>query len=204
MAGHEPQLLPTLGCMKAILIVDVQRDFTEGGALACEGGANVAGAITDYLRTNASDYHLVAASRDWHNPGEDNGGHFASEPDFIDTWPVHCVAGSEGAQYHPNLDQSLIEVEVHKGMGEPAYSAFEGRSEGGQNLEQVLKERGVDQLDIVGIAADYCVKASAADALKAGFRVRILSDLTAAVNAAGAKAAFADLEKEGVRIETAV
>ena len=186
--------------MRALLIVDVQRDFTEGGALACAGGSQVAADISELLQRDDNGYELVVASRDWHNPGEDNGGHFADEPDFVNTWPVHCLAGTEGAQYHPNLDIGAIDVEVFKGMGEPAYSAFEGRSEDGQSLAKLLRERGVEDLDVVGIATDYCVRASARDALAAGFAVRVITGLTAAVNAEGAEGALKALEEAGAQV----
>lgn len=190
--------------MRALLIVDVQRDFTEGGALACAGGSQVAADISELLHREDNGYGLVVASRDWHNPGEDNGGHFAAEPDFVNTWPVHCVAGSAGAQYHPNLDAAAIDVEVFKGMGEPAYSAFEGRSEDGQCLATLLRAHGADSLDVVGIATDYCVRASARDALAAGFEVRVITGLTAAVNPQGTKGALAALEEAGAQVAVTI
>lgn len=166
---------------RALLIVDVQNDFTEGGALACAGGAQVAADITAHLAAHAGDYALVAASRDWHDADSDNGGHFAANPDFVDTWPVHCVAETPGAAYHPELDVAPIDVHVRKGMGEPAYSAFEGVSENGERLADVLRDAEITDLDIVGIATDHCVRASALDARREGFAVRILTPLTASV-----------------------
>ena len=90
---------------RALLIVDVQNDFTEGGALAVAGGDDVASAVSDFLALHASEYDVIVASRDWHDAEGDNGGHFATDaaPDFAGTWPVHCVAGTEGAEYHPAL-----------------------------------------------------------------------------------------------------
>lgn len=190
--------------MRALLIVDVQRDFTEGGALACAGGSQVAADITALLRREQEAYAVVVASRDWHNPGEDNGGHFAPDPDFIDTWPVHCVAGTEGAQYHPDLDSTLIDVEIFKGMGKPAYSAFEGVTTEGEPLAELLRARGVDAVDVVGIATDYCVRASAADALAEGFQVRVVSGLTAAVNPTGARAALTALAEGGATVAESI
>src|SRR5690606_16703945 len=104
-------------CMsKALFIVDVQNDFTEGGALGVEGGDAVAAAITRYVAEHAGDYEIIVASRDWHDAEGGNGGHFAEgEPDFVDTWPPHCVAGTEGAEYDPNLDVSAVTHHVKKG-----------------------------------------------------------------------------------------
>src|ERR1700744_2014464 len=107
--------------MRALFLIDVQNDFTEGGALAVAGGASVAEKVTAYLRAHPHDYDVVFASRDWHDATNDNGGHFASSPDFVDSWPPHCVAGTPGAEYHPALDTSLIDIHVRKGQGRPAY-----------------------------------------------------------------------------------
>ena len=119
--------------VRALVIIDVQNDFTEGGALGVEGGAAVAAAITEHLREHPDDYAVVIASRDWHDPDNDNGGHFASagEPDFVSTWPRHCMAGTEGAEYHPAIDTGLIDIHVRKGQGVPAYSIFEGTTDDG-------------------------------------------------------------------------
>ena len=182
-----------------ILIVDVQNDFTEGGALGTQGGAAVAAAITEHLRTHA--YDLVAASRDWHDADGDNGGHFAAgEPDFVDTWPVHCVAGTTGAEYHPALDALAIDVHIKKGQGKPAYSAFEGTTDDGEELAAVLEEQGIDELDVVGIATDHCVKASALDAAAAGLRVRVIDGLTSAVSPETRASALDALREAGVEV----
>ncbi|GAA2171525.1 bifunctional pyrazinamidase/nicotinamidase [Agrococcus versicolor] len=182
---------------RALLIVDVQNDFTEGGALGCDGGAAVAAAITEHVR--ASDYALVVASRDWHHGDDDNGGHFAAgEPDFVDTWPVHCVAGTPGADYHPALDRSLVDVHVFKGQGEPAYSAFEGETEDGRTLEAVLDEAGIDELVVVGIATDYCVRASALDGIRVVPATVVVDGLTAAVAPGTRAAALTELADAGV------
>ncbi len=184
---------------RAILIVDVQNDFTEGGALATDGGAAVAAAITEHLRTH--DYALVVASRDWHDGEGDNSGHFASgEPDFVDTWPVHCVAETPGADYHPALDALAIDVHVKKGQGVPAYSAFEGKTDDGETLGEVLEEQGIDELDVVGIATDHCVKASALDGALAGLRVRVIDALTSAVSDATRQAALDAMRDGGVEV----
>jgi nicotinamidase/pyrazinamidase len=185
---------------RGLLIVDVQNDFTEGGALGVEGGAGVAERITEHLRASRDDYALVIASRDWHHGDDDNGGHFATDaaPDFTVTWPVHCVAGTPGADYHPALDAALIDVHVQKGQGRPAYSAFEGTTDDGRSLAEVLAERGITDLDVVGIATDYCVRASALDALESGERVRVLTDLIAGVAPASSAAALEEFRAVGV------
>ena len=186
---------------RALLIVDVQNDFTEGGALGVDGGAAVARRITEHLAARRGDYALVAASRDWHHGDDDNGGHFATgaDPDYTVTWPVHCVGGTDGAAYHPDLDTSGVDVHVKKGQGKPAYSAFEGVSEDGRSLAEVLAERGVTDLDVVGIATDYCVRASALDALESGWRVRVLADLVAGVAPTTSAAALEELRAVGVQ-----
>lgn len=186
----------------ALLIVDVQNDFTEGGALGVEGGAAVAHGVTELLRSH-HPYDLVVASRDWHEYESSNGGHFAQageEPNFTTTWPVHCVQGTEGAEYHPALDVARIDVHVRKGMGAPAYSAFEGVTAEGRELEAELRDREIERLDIVGIATDYCVRASALDAVRAGFTVRVLSELIAGVAPETSMAALTELAGAGVEL----
>lgn len=184
---------------RGILIVDVQNDFTQGGALGTDGGAAAAAAITEHLRSHS--YALVAASRDWHDAEGDNGGHFASgEPDFVGTWPVHCVAGTRGAEYHPALDALAIDVHIKKGQGEPAYSAFEGTTEDGETLAAVLEEQDIDELDVVGIATDHCVKASALDAALAGLKVRVIDGLTSAVSPETRAVALDELRDAGVQV----
>lgn len=189
---------------RALLIVDVQNDFTEGGALGVQGGAAVAQGVTELLRSGGSErYALVAASRDWHEPDGDNGGHFAatgSAPDFVHTWPKHCVQGTDGADYHSALDIDRIDVHVRKGTGEPAYSAFEGLAVDGRKLADVLREAGIDELDVVGIATDYCVRASALDAQALGVQVRVLSGLIAGVAPESSVAALKELALAGVSI----
>ncbi|WP_298227258.1 isochorismatase family protein [Gryllotalpicola sp.] len=187
---------------RALLIVDVQNDFTEGGALGVDGGSAVAAGVTTLLHDHGTDYALVIASRDWHDATDDNGGHFAARPDFVDTWPVHCVAGTPGADYHPALDASAIDVHILKGQGKPAYSAFEGADEQGKTIADVLQAHGVTDLDIVGIATDHCVRASALDALGDGERVRVLTDLVAGVAPESSRAALAELTAAGAELAT--
>ncbi|WP_282852531.1 isochorismatase family protein [Gulosibacter sediminis] len=186
---------------RGLLIVDVQNDFTEGGALACSGGGQVARDISEHLRRYGDDYACVVASRDWHNAEGDNGGHFAATPDFVDSWPVHCVAGTDGAEFHPDLDTTALTAEVRKGQGKPDYSAFQGVDEQQRPLLEVLREADVHELDIVGIATDHCVRASALAALSLGFKVRVLSDLCAGVAPESSAAALDELEEAGAEIE---
>lgn len=187
---------------RALLVIDVQNDFTEGGALGVDGGAAAAEAITDYLRAHPDRYEVVFASRDWHHGDDDNGGHFATdaEPDFVTTWPPHCVGGTPGAEYHPALDASLVDVHVKKGQGVPAYSIFEGTTEDGASFPAELDRLGVTDVDVVGIATDYCVRASALDALVAGRRVTVLEDLVAAVDPVTGAQALVDLAAAGAAV----
>ena len=190
--------------MRGLLIVDVQNDFTEGGALGVEGGTRVARDVSSYLADHHSDYAVVIASRDWHDADSDNGGHFATsaEPNFVDTWPVHCVAGTFGAEYHPELDLQHVGVHVKKGMGEPSYSMFEGVTDDGDTVAAVLDNYGVTEVDVVGIATDHCVRASALDALGVGQKVTVLTDMIAAVTPDTGKAALDELASKGARIQT--
>ncbi len=186
----------------ALFIVDVQNDFTEGGALGVDGGDAVATAITAHLARHAGEYALIVASRDWHDGDGDNGGHFAAgAPDFETTWPVHCVAGTPGAEYDPGLDTAAITHHVKKGQGRPAYSLFEGVTDEGDTVAELLSAHGVVDVDIVGIATDYCVRASALDALAHGRRVRVLTDLVAGVAPATSEAALAELAHAGADLE---
>ncbi|MFD4958989.1 isochorismatase family protein [Microbacterium sp. NPDC058389] len=189
---------------KALFIVDVQNDFTEGGALGVEGGDAVARGISQFLVTHAEDYAVVIASRDWHDGDNDNGGHFAAgEPDFVDTWPVHCVAGTAGADYDPGLDLAAVTHHVKKGQGRPAYSLYEGTTDEGETVSQLLDAHGVVDVDVVGIATDYCVRASALDAIEHGRHVRVLTDLVAGVAPGSSEAALAELAHAGAELAAA-
>lgn len=185
---------------RALLIVDVQNDFTEGGALAVAGGDAVASGVSAYLAAHAGDYDVIAASRDWHDATGDNGGHFAEEPDFAGTWPVHCVSGTPGAEYDPLLVTDAITHHVQKGQGVPAYSMFEGVTEDGATIAEVLSASGVLNADVVGIATDHCVRASALDAIAHGVHVRVLTDLVAGVGADSSEAALAELAHAGAEL----
>jgi len=185
---------------RALFIIDVQNDFTEGGALGVAGGAAVAAGITDYLSEHPDRYDLIFASRDWHDGGNDNGGHFATDidPDYVDTWPVHCVGGTAGAAYHPDLDTSDVDFHIQKGQGKPAYSIYEGVTEDGESVRDLVSSHRVDAIDVVGIATDYCVRASALDALADVKQVRVLTDLVAGVAPASSAAALDELAAAGV------
>lgn len=185
---------------RALFIVDVQNDFTERGALGVVGGDAVAERISRYLDTHADDYAVVVASRDWHHGDDDNGGHFSSEPDFIDTWPVHCVGGTYGADYDEVFDTRRVTHHLKKGQGKPAYSLFEGVTDDGRTAADILDEHGIRDIDVVGIATDYCVRASALDALGAGRAVRVLTDLVAGVHPDSSAAALAEIETAGARL----
>jgi nicotinamidase/pyrazinamidase len=184
--------------VRALVIVDVQNDFCEGGSLAVAGGAAVARAVSDYLAgPDGAAYDHVVASQDFHvDPGE----HFSAEPDYFSSWPVHCVADSAGAQFHPDLDTSRIEEIFRKGRSAAAYSGFEGTNFDGDSLDSWLARHGVTDVDVVGIATDYCVYATAADAAKAGFATRVLLNLTAGVDPHTTAAAVEKLRDAGVTL----
>lgn len=188
---------------RALFIVDVQNDFTEGGALGVEGGAEVARRVSRLLAEHGDDYDLVVASRDWHDTEGDNGGHFALDaaPDFAGTWPVHCVAGTRGAEYHPELATDGIQVHLLKGQGRPAYSLFEGTTEEDETAHDVIERHGVTEVDLAGIATDYCVRASGLDAIGHGLHVRVLTDLVAGVRKDSSEAALAELAHAGATLE---
>jgi len=187
---------------RALFIVDVQNDFTERGALGVEGGDAVAERISRYLAAHADDYALIVASRDWHHGDDDNGGHFSDAPDFVDTWPVHCVGGTFGADYDEVFDTSRVTHHLKKGQGKPAYSLFEGVTDEGETAAQLLEGHGIRDIDVVGIATDYCVRASALDALGAGRRVRVLTDLVAGVHPASSAAALTEIGTAGAELTT--
>lgn len=182
----------------ALVVVDVQNDFCEGGSLAVEGGAAVADAVAEVLAANL--YTTVVATRDHHvNPGD----HFSDEPDFVDSWPRHCVVGTQGAELHAPLSDEEFDAVFLKGEYAAAYSGFEGASASGTSMADWLHARGVTSLDVVGIATDHCVRATALDGVAAGFRVRVLEDLTAAVSPTNLPALREELTAAGVEIVAA-
>ena len=183
--------------MRALIIVDVQNDFCEGGSLAVAGGTAVARAISERLTGRGHDYAHVVATKDFH---VDPGSHFSDHPDYAASWPPHCVAGTPGADFHPDLDTSAVEAVFFKGAHAAAYSGFEGADEAGTPLADWLRGHGIDEIDVVGIATDYCVHATAADAARMGFSTRVLLDLTAGVAPASTAEAIADLRAGGVEL----
>lgn len=178
---------------RALIVVDVQNDFCEGGSLAVAGGAAVAARITDYL--GVSDYAAIVATRDYHI---DPGAHFSEEPDYLDTWPPHCRVGTPGADFHPNLDTGPIEEVFSKGAYAAAYSGFEGSTDSGAALADWLRAKGIDTVDVCGIATDHCVRATALDAVAAGLSTRVLLGLTAGVSLVTTEAALTRMRAAGV------
>jgi len=179
--------------MRALVIVDVQSDFCEGGSLAVDGGTSVARAITALLAGDHG-YDCVVATKDFHI---DPGDHFSDHPDYASSWPRHCVARTPGAEFHPDLDVASIEAVFPKGAYAAAYSGFEGTADG-VGLADWLRSRGVEDVDVVGIATDYCVRATAMDAVASGFTTRVLVGLTAGVAADSTASALEDMRGAGV------
>jgi len=195
----------------ALIVVDVQNDFCEGGSLAVAGGANVARRITEYVEANRDRYDLVVGSFDWHDPDSANGGHIAlppAQPDYLDSWPPHCIAGTPGAARHPALGVRF-DAEVRKGQGAPAYSAFEGTDRtdiverGAVGLGRLLRESGITEVHVVGLALDYCVRQTVLDAVHTGFDTTLLFDLTAPVHPGRTTEVLREVVTAGARIRLA-
>lgn len=186
---------------RALIVVDVQNDFCEGGSLAVSGGADVAAAITDLIGQTTAGYRHVVATRDHHI---DPGDHFSAHPDFVRSWPVHCVAGTEGVGFHPNFAPAVasgsVDAVFDKGAYAAAYSGFEGADENGLTLADWLRAREVAEVDVVGIATDHCVRATALDAARAGFTTHVLLDLTAGVAEGTTERALEEMREAGVRL----
>lgn len=180
---------------RALVVVDVQRDFCEGGSLAVAGGGQVARQIRALLGDPA--YDAVVATRDYHR---DPGGHFAADPDFTESWPPHCVIGTPGAEFHAALDPTGFAAVFDKGERAAAYSGFEGVAATGDDLAGWLRRRGITELDLVGIATDHCVRATALDAASAGFHTRVLLEHTAGVAPATTAAALDQLRAAGIEL----
>ena len=188
----------------ALLIVDVQDDFCEGGSLAVPGGSEVAGKIARHVRNRPGDYALTIASRDMH---EDPGAHFADNPDFVKTWPKHCVVGTKGAELKSPIanlvKERLVKVVVDKGRKSSAYSAFEAINPHGHPLLQVLKDAEIDHLDVCGLATDYCVRDTALDAAALGFETHVVEGAIRAVNLqrGDGERAITEMRGAGVTVE---
>ncbi|ATW48714.1 nicotinamidase [Streptomyces xantholiticus] len=186
---------------RALIVVDVQNDFCEGGSLAVTGGADVAAAITELIGQAQPGYRYVVATRDHH---VEPGSHFSDNPDFVDSWPPHCVAGTEGVGFHPNFAPAVasgaISAVFDKGAYAAAYSGFEGTDENGSTLAQWLRAHDVTEVDVVGIATDHCVRATALDAAREGFTTQVLLDLTAGVSEETTARALEQLREAGVEL----
>jgi nicotinamidase/pyrazinamidase len=187
---------------RALLVVDVQNDFCEGGSLAVDGGAAVAASISAFLEGlgglgAATPYDHVVATRDYH---VDPGSHFSATPDFAESWPPHCVVGTAGADFHPDLATRWFEAVFDKGEFAAAYSGFEGVTAAGEDLAGWLRRHGVDTVEVAGLTTDYCVRTTGLDAVREGFDTSVLVDLTAGVAEATSEAALRELRDAGVRM----
>jgi nicotinamidase/pyrazinamidase len=188
---------------RALIVVDVQNDFCEGGSLPVDGGAAVASDIGELLHhwtrqdDQAPSYDLVVATKDHHI---DPGDHWSKDPDYLDSWPVHCRVGTDGEAFHPNLDPQPFDAIFLKGEHRAAYSGFEGRAADGQSLAEWLRAHQVDRVDVCGIATDYCVRHTALDAAREGFATRLLTGLCAGVAPETSRAALAEMEAAGVTL----
>ncbi len=188
---------------RALIVVDVQNDFCEGGSLPVSGGARVASDIAEVLRhwstgdPQAPDYAHVVATKDHHI---DPGDHWSREPDYVTSWPVHCRVGTDGEAFHPNLDPQPFDAIFLKGEHQAAYSGFEGRTTDGVSLADWLRQHEVTDVDVCGIATDHCVRATALDAVKEGFNTRLLRDLSAGVAEDTTAAALEEMKRAGVTV----
>jgi nicotinamidase/pyrazinamidase len=189
---------------RALIVVDVQNDFCEGGSLPVAGGADVAFSIAAVLRRlqdadpEEREYDHVVATRDHHvEPGE----HFSANPDYVNSWPPHCVIGTVGAAFHPNLDPQPFDAVFDKGAYAAAYSGFEGKTHDGVPLAEWFRQHSVTSVDIVGIATDHCVRATALDAVAAGFATRVLLPMTAGVARPTTESALREMRNAGVVLE---
>ncbi|MFH8291957.1 isochorismatase family protein [Streptomyces sp. NPDC018059] len=187
---------------RSLIVVDVQKDFCEGGSVPVAGGAQLATAIAELVEQSAGgDYQYVVATRDHHI---DPGSHFSSNPDFKDSFPVHCVAGDEGGEFHPNFAPAAAGGKVNavffKGAHSASKSGFEGADAEGTSLADWLRARGVRHVDVVGIATDHCVRATALDAAAAGFKTRVRLDYTVGVAPDTIASTLDDFRQAGIKV----
>ncbi len=182
----------------ALLIVDLQPTFCEGGSLPVAGGNRVAEKIASFV-LNEKKYQCVITTQDWHIAPD---GHFSTSPNYIDTWPEHGLADSDEAQLHPALNKVIDKVSnmVKKGKYAAAYSGFEGVNDDEISLDLILKAKGVTHVDIVGLALDYCVKETAIDSVKYGYQTRVLTYLSAAVAPEVIDETVTELKQAGVKV----
>ncbi|MFL6117669.1 MAG: nicotinamidase [Catenulispora sp.] len=186
---------------RALVVIDVQNDFCEGGSLPVSGGSEVAAGVTELLaEPDRGGYEQVVATRDWHT---DPGPHFSAEPDYVSSWPVHCVAGTKGAEFHPALNLLRVDEVFSKGAYAAAYSGFQAVDGADTLLGDWLRARNVDAVDVVGLATDHCVRATALDALRQGFHTRVLTDLAAGVSEATTAKAIEEMSEAGVEMVAA-
>lgn len=188
---------------RALIIVDVQNDFCEGGSLAVVGGAEVARKVSEHVLANGERYAAIVATADWH---ADPGDHFSDHPDYVDSWPPHCRVGTDGALFHPAAELAFEHVEAifRKGHHSAAYSGFEGytvEADRKAALADWLRDRAIEAVDICGIATDHCVRATALDAAEEGFDTRVLLDLTAGVAPESTEAALRELDAAQVVLD---
>lgn len=203
---------------RALIIVDVQNDFCEGGSLAVDGGADVAARLSDFIDAEGGEFDYIVATQDWHI---DPGAHFSDTPDYRHSWPVHCVADTKGSRFHPELDTENVEAVFRKGQFEAAYSGFEGvlapedevptgeqklgalddlTPDEPVTLDDWLREREVDEVAVVGLATDFCVRATALDAVAAGYSTAVLLSYTRGVQPDGVETTLEELEDAGVEL----
>jgi nicotinamidase/pyrazinamidase len=187
---------------RALIVVDVQPTFCEGGELPVAGGNAIAGSIADFLRGRASDYALIVTTQDWHI---DPGAHFAAHPDFVDSWPPHGIVGTANAELHPAVAAALEQlphVTIHKGEHAAAYSGFDGHDDEGRPLADVLASAGIEGVEVCGIAESHCVKSTALDAVGLGYPTVVRSDLTVPVTEELGAQARVELRAAGVMLTT--
>ncbi|WP_369369771.1 isochorismatase family protein [Promicromonospora sp. Populi] len=180
---------------RALIVVDVQPTFCEGGELATEGANAIADRVAAYAATHRDRYVTVLTTQDWHiDPGE----HFSETPDFVDSWPPHGIAGSPNAELHPALADLNPDARLKKGQYSHGYSGFDGADEHGRTLETVLSDAEVTAVDVVGLVESHCVKHTALDARRAGLAARVLTDLTIPVSPEQGRLAEQELTAAGV------
>lgn len=185
---------------RALIVVDVQPTFCEGGALAVSGGNDIARAVADFIERRGDEYDIIVSTQDWHI---DPGTHFApegQEPDFVDTWPPHGIADTAEAELHPALAGARIDTSVKKGQYSPGYSGFDGVDDAQRPLDEVLREAGIAAVDVVGLVESHCVKETAVDARTRGYEARVFSDLTIPVSEELGVAARQTMREAGVTL----
>lgn len=198
---------------KALIIVDVQPTFCEGGELGVDGGNAVAERIAAYVAAHRGEYAYIVTTQDWHI---EPGAHWSEHPDYVDTWPVHGKAGTPNAELHPAIRALNVAHHFKKGQYSAAYSGFEGiedntdriqsrdevaaAQQAGHTLANALHAAGITDVDVVGIAESHCVKETALDARKFGYQVTVFEDLTVPVSEELGVAARRDMAAAGITL----